>query len=202
MLLVKGKPPRKHTRTAGAKECRALHKAHKSARQKGWISAWQRLLGDLDYARTIVQEVPDKYPVGFVSAAVYALNLPRRASATVVFSAADNMLPALLGSEITGEPWGWLPVACLVLGINTLLVLLLVAFLCGFGSGRGCLGACARRSSRALVAFFSPEIKDSSRGRRHVGTMGPVHYTHHTTHPKYQADTQGFRRAWEVTVDE
>jgi hypothetical protein len=149
-----------------------------------------------------VQEVPDKYPVGFVSAAVYALNLPRRASATVVRATTDGMLPALLGSEITGEPWGWLPVACPVLGINTLLVMLLVAFLLGFGSGRGCLGACARRFSRALVAFFSPETKDSRRGRRHVGTMGPVHYTHHTPHPKYQADTQGFRSAWEITVDE
>jgi len=93
-------------------------------------------------------------------------------------------------------------VACIILDINTLLVLLLVAFLLGFGSGRGCLGACGLCISRTLVAFFSPQIKGSSKGRRHVGTMGPVHYTHHTPHPKYQADTQGFRRAWEITVDE
>ena len=83
----------------------------------------------------------------------------------MVHAAKDDMLPALLGSDVAGEPWGWLPVACIILGINMLLVLLLVAFLLllGFGSGRGCLGACARRLFRALVAFFSPEIMDSSK---------------------------------------
>jgi len=129
------------------------------------------------------------------------LSLPRGASATVLHMTDGGLLLALLTSNAVGEPWGWLLLPCIILGIDTLLVLLLASFLLGFGSGRSCLGVCARRYSRAMGAFFSPEIKVSSTGRRHVGTMGHVHYMRYNSHRKHQADTYGFRRAWEVTVD-
>ena len=52
----------------------------------------------------------------------------------------EGLLRPLLTSNAVIEPWKWLPAACVILGLNTLLVLLLVSFVLGFGSGRGCLG--------------------------------------------------------------
>ena len=179
-----------------------MRKCEKSAYNKKFSCAADRLRKDPGFCANIVRDGPGRYPDAFVQLAIACLALfPQAADASV----AVNVTKAYSGTPVLAQYWvdhrdsgvhalETYRVSYLV----TLFAVIAVAFFfmgCSFR-------CCTRRLARGFGAFImeAPAAPNKPKTRT-VGTMSQCTYTWDSNAPRFKADNQGFRRAGEVTIE-
>jgi hypothetical protein len=179
-----------------------MRKCEKSAYNKKFACASDRLHKDPGFCANIVRDGPGRYPDSFIQLAIACLALfPQVADSAVVM----NLTEVHSGTRVPAHYW----VDRRDSGVHSLetfrvsYLVTLIAVIAVASFFMGCsFKCCARRLTRSFGAFLmetpAPPNKPMTRT---VGTMSQCTYTWDSSVPRFKADNQGFRRAGEVTIE-
>ena len=162
------------------------------ARVSGTLAS---VFDDAEFCENVLDDGPGKLPNSFIRLAAACLALHQAAGADATAVVVKSHSAPFGGSSLAIEghsseaPW----VSTLVILVATVAF----AFICGCY-----FNSCARRCIRAAGAFFTePANSPSKPTTRTVGTMSQCQYMWDLNTPRFRSETQGFRRAGEVTVE-